>query len=143
LSADSSAHDLKTLMTDKRQTRICLIDDDIYVRDALAIGLRDAGYDVTTAPGAVAGLDHLMHAGADAIITDMSMPGTDGATLISQVRTAWPQMPIIAISGASQIEGRDMVEVARESGASAILAKPFRVLEMVALLGRLVSSDVA
>ena len=129
-------------MTDKRSTRICLIDDDIYVRDALALGLKDAGYDVSTAPGAVAGLDLLMHAGADAIITDMSMPGTGGATLISQARAAWPQMPIIAISGANQIEGRDTAEVARQCGASAVLAKPFRVLEMVALLDRLMSSGM-
>lgn len=130
-------------MTDPTPMRICLIDDDIYVRDALAIGLRDAGYAVSTAPGAVAGFDLLMHAGADALITDMSMPGTGGATLISQARAAWPQMPIIAISGASQIEGRDTAEIARERGASAVLAKPFRVLEVVALLRSLTRSDVA
>lgn len=37
-------------------SRVCLVDDDILVRDALALGLQDAGYEVLTAPGAAAGL---------------------------------------------------------------------------------------
>ncbi len=128
-------------MTDKKFC-ICLIDDDIYVRDALALGLKDAGYQVNTAPGAVAGLDLIRRGAVDAIITDMNMPGTGGAALISQARAAWPNMPIIAITGVREVEGRDVVEIAYERGASAVLAKPFRILEMVALLGRLLNASI-
>jgi DNA-binding NtrC family response regulator len=94
--------------------RICLIDDDIYVRDSLALGLREAGDVVPAAPSAVSGLDFVRRHGADAIVTDMRMPGTTGAELIAQAGAAWPLIAIIAISGAGAIDGRDVADLVRE-----------------------------
>jgi len=113
--------------------RICLIDDDIFVRDAIALGLGDAGFEVVTAPGAAAGLDIAKRDGVDAIVTDMSMPGTDGAQLITQVRSLFPGMPVVAISGSSIIDGRDALDVAREHGADAVMTKPFRASVLAAV----------
>lgn len=106
--------------------RVCLIDDDIYVRDAMAMGLSDAGFEVVTAPGVAAGLDMIRRDGADAIVTDMHMPGSDGAQLIAEARRAWPAMPIIVISGSMTFGGDDIETIARQLGADALLAKPFR-----------------
>lgn len=117
--------------------RICLIDDDIFVRDALALGLGDAGFEVVAAPGAAAGLDIAKRERIDAIVTDMNMPGTGGAQLIAEARAQWPDLPIVAISGADVIDGRGMAEIARELGASAALVKPFRARELAAVLERL------
>jgi len=114
--------------------RICLIDDDIYLRDALALALREHGFDVKLAPGAVAGLDLLEREHIDAVVTDMSMPGTSGVQLIAEARTRWPAMPIIAISGVSHVDGVSVIDSARVLGANALLAKPFRVAELIALL---------
>jgi len=113
---------------------VCLIDDDIFVRDAIALGLSDAGFRVTTAPGAAAGLDIVKRDGADAVVTDMSMPGTDGAQLIAQVHALFPDLPIVAISGSSVIDGRDALEIARERGAAAVMTKPFRASALAAVL---------
>jgi CheY-like chemotaxis protein len=123
--------------------RICLIDDDIFVRDAIALGLGDAGFEVLTAPGAAAGLDIAKRDGVDAIVTDMSMPGTDGAQLIAQVRSLFPGMPVVAISGSSIIDGRDALDVARERGADAVMTKPFRASALAAVLGELLTASVA
>jgi DNA-binding response OmpR family regulator len=106
--------------------RVCLIDDDIYVRDAMAMGLSDAGFEVVTAPGVAAGLDLIRRDGADAIVTDMHMPGSDGAQLIAQARKEWPAMPIIVISGSMTFGGDDLETIARQLGADALMAKPFR-----------------
>ena len=43
-----------SMATMTTRARILLIDDDIFVRDAVALGLGDAGYEVVTAPGAAA-----------------------------------------------------------------------------------------
>jgi DNA-binding response OmpR family regulator len=123
--------------------RVCLIDDDIYVRDALALGLRQVGYSVATAPGAVAGFDLVERDGADALITDMNMPGTNGAALIAQARATWTELPIIAISGAAMIGARSTVEIAREHGADAALIKPFRIRDIVTLLESLIAAKSA
>jgi CheY-like chemotaxis protein len=118
-------------------SRVCLIDDDILVRDALALGLQDAGYEVATAPGAAAGLDLIARQPVDAIVTDINMPGTGGAQLIAEAHARWPDLPIVAISGANVIQGRDLEQVARELGADAALAKPFRARQLAEVLDRL------
>ena len=116
------------------KARICLVDDDHFVRDALALGLSDAGFDVASAAGAAAGFDVVLRQPIDAVVTDLNMPGTSGAQFISEARAAWPNLPIIVISGASETHGRPTADVARELGADATLIKPFRAHALAALL---------
>lgn len=116
------------------RARICLIDDDIFVRDAMALGLTDAGFEVVTAPGAAAGFDVAAREFVHAIVTDMNMPGAGGADLIAEARTRWPDIAIVAISGAASIDGRSTAELAREQGADAALIKPFRARELAAVV---------
>ena len=118
--------------------RVCLVDDDILVRDALALGLGDAGYQVTTAPGAAAGLDIMARTPVDALVTDINMPGTDGGQLIAEVRARWPILPIVVISGTSVVDGHALMETARQLGADAAIVKPFRARQLVDLLDRLI-----
>jgi DNA-binding response OmpR family regulator len=120
------------------RARICLIDDDIFVREALTLGLTDAGFEVLSAPGAAAGFDLAQRELLHAIVTDMNMPGTNGAQFISEARAQWPDIPIVAISGASVIDGRSTADIARDLGANATLIKPFRARELGALLDTLV-----
>ena len=122
------------------RARICLIDDDIFVSDAMALGLGDAGFDVITAPGAAAGFDIASRESVQAIITDMNMPGTGGAQFIPEARARWPDIPIIAISGAAVINGRSTADIARELGADATLIKPFRARELAALIERVLAA---
>jgi DNA-binding response OmpR family regulator len=123
--------------------RIVVIDDDVVILDAMAIGLADAGYEVSTAPGAVAGLDLIARAGADAIVTDMNMPGTSGAQLIAEARTQWPGMPIVAISGSLTVESGSMLDAARALGADALLPKPFRAADLKIVLDGLLADKRA
>jgi DNA-binding response OmpR family regulator len=125
------------------RARICLVDDDIFVRDALALGLNDAGFQVVTAPGAAAGFDIVQREKIDAIITDMNMPGTGGAQFIAEARSRWPTLPIIAISGAATIDGRNTVDIASELGANATLMKPFRARQLAEVLSQLLQPTSA
>ncbi len=110
------------------------------VRDAMALGLSDAGFDVVTAPGAAAGFDIVSRGDIQAVITDMNMPGAGGAQFIAEARVRWPDMPIIAISGAATLNGRNTADVAREFGADATLIKPFRARELGALIDRVLAA---
>jgi DNA-binding response OmpR family regulator len=117
-----------------------LIDDDPMVRDALAIGLIDSGFDVRVMPGAAAALDALAREPADAVVTDMNMPGFGGADLITALRERWPRLPIVAISGGGEINGQNVEALARERGADVCLVKPFRARDIAAALERLLAS---
>ena len=69
----------------------------------------------------------------------MNMPGTGGAQLIAEARRQWPDLPIVAISGATVIDVRAITEVAREGGANVALSKPFRARQLAEVLERLIA----
>lgn len=112
------------------------MDDDILVRDALSIGLRDAGYEVHAAPGAAAGYDIIVRTPIDVLITDINMPGAGGAQLIAEARERWPDLAIIAISGLGGPGTQSLDELARIQGADAALLKPFRARQLAELVER-------
>lgn len=114
--------------------KVCLIDDDIFVRDALTLGLGDAGYVVVSAPGAAAGLDIVARGGVDAIVTDLNMPGVNGVQLVAEARARWPELPIIAITGVTCLDGCAPAEAAQMLGVDACLTKPFRAAQLAATL---------
>ncbi len=119
--------------------RICLIDDDPIVRDALSLGLSDAGFDVLVAPGAAAALDMMGRDRVDAVVTDMKMPGFDGGALIAALRERWPELPVVAISGGGEIGGKSVSDIARDQGANACLVKPFRATDIAKALDALLT----
>ena len=120
--------------------RICLVDDDERVRDALSLGLGDAGFEVVAAEGGQEALDLLERESFSALVTDMKMPGFDGGKLITALRARHPDLPIIAVTGGGEIAGRDVAALAQASGANACLVKPFRTADIVAALERLIQA---
>lgn len=117
--------------------RVCLIDDDPLVRDALALGLSDWGYDVVVAHDGEAGLGVIATENPAVVVTDMNMPGVGGAQLIPAIRARWPTLPVIAISGGGEFAGRAMTDLARDLGAGGVLIKPFRAKDLAALIDKL------
>lgn len=56
-----------------------------------------------------------------AVLIDLDLPGQDGFSLIQEMRKAFPDLPVIAISGVLQ---RDVLESAKLVGAADALPKP-------------------
>jgi CheY-like chemotaxis protein len=119
---------------------ILVIEDDAIMREALADWLQAAGYSVRTTADGSAGLAAMKFAAAALVITDIHMPGPNGAAVISELRQRHPQVPIIAISGLfNSGHGLD-ADAAIALGAARALAKPFKRAELLRavahLLGR-------
>ncbi len=108
--------------------RILLIDDDELLRDTLLQLLELDGHQVTSAADGEEGL-RLFAArpgSFDAVITDVLMPGMDGARIIVELRRLQPQLPIVAISGGRRVLSSQFnLETAVLAGASSQLSKPF------------------
>ena len=104
-------------------SRIIVIDNDEGVRELLGQTLTWAGHDVARASGGKEGLEILRRAPTDIVITELVMPIFDGLETIAEIRKSFPNVAVIAMSGAS-IAGA-MLSVALQWGVDAVLQKPF------------------
>ena len=86
--------------------RILFVDDETRILEALQRMLRPQrnAWDMAFAAGAEAALTMLEAASFDVIVSDMRMPGMDGATLLDLVRTKYPGMLRIVLSGYTELE---------------------------------------
>ncbi|MHB8880569.1 MAG: PP2C family protein-serine/threonine phosphatase [Thermodesulfovibrionales bacterium] len=89
---------------DNHSVSILVADDDPLVREMIAIILQDEGYQVDTAEnGAEAFNKFLTGDPINLIVSDMNMPELDGMGLISAVRDAGADLPIVILTGNSEV----------------------------------------
>jgi len=104
-----------------RGARILLVDDDRIILDSLGGFLELEGYDVTLAGTIVKAIDCLKASQFNLVITDVSMPSSDGFELLRYVRAHHDDVVVILITGYGTIESA--VE-AIKLGAYDYLTKP-------------------
>jgi two-component system response regulator FlrC len=121
---------------------ILVIEDDPIMREALADWLQAAGYAVRTVADGTAGLAAVQFAPPMLVVTDIHMPGINGATVISELKRRYPKIAVIAISGLfNSGHGLD-AEAALALGAAWVLAKPFKRTELLRALDELLGPQV-
>ena len=101
---------------------ILCVDDEPRVLDGLKLSLR-RGFAVTTATSGAEGLTLLRQmGGVDVVISDMRMPGMDGAAFLGKVRTEWPDATRLLLTGEP---GRDAaINAVNEGQIFRFLTKP-------------------
>ncbi len=86
--------------------RILFVDDEVSILDGLKRMLRPmrTEWEMAFAPGGEAALSIMEAAPFDVIVTDMRMPGMDGASLLEIVRAKHPSMLRIILSGYTELQ---------------------------------------
>ncbi|HVG92086.1 MAG TPA: response regulator, partial [Alphaproteobacteria bacterium] len=87
-------------MSDPAKHEILVVDDDDGVRGSLELLLKSAGYAVSTAIHGFDALLQLKKKLPAIVLSDLSMPQMSGFELLSVVRRRFPQISVIAMSGA-------------------------------------------
>src|SRR5206468_11178697 len=107
----------------REQARVLIVDDDPALLHALpeALRLRMDGVMVDAADSATAALERISSRDYDAIVTDIKMPGMDGLQLLGEIRTHWPDIPTLMITGHAE---QDLVVHALRGGAFDFIQKP-------------------
>lgn len=86
--------------------RVLFVDDEMNILQGLQRMLRSQRHEweMEFAQGGAAAIEVLAREPYDVVVTDMRMPGMDGAELLRSVKERWPDAVRIVLSGNSQHE---------------------------------------
>jgi ribonuclease P protein subunit RPR2 len=119
--------------------RLLLVDDDRRFRALLRTTFEDVDVEVEEAGHAGDALSHIEASKPEVIVLDIGLPGIDGLTFCRRLKDD-PETRDIRIV---LLTGREDVETQAEAvGADALLLKPFRPLELLAVVERLAAGRV-
>ncbi|HOM27983.1 MAG TPA: response regulator [Deltaproteobacteria bacterium] len=116
---------------------ILIVDDSPEMVRMVAEYLNMHGYLVHTALDGDEALSCLGTRDVEVVVSDIHMPRIDGFTLMEEIRTRYPNVPVILVTGYSV---REAERIALERGANAFMAKPFRLRDLKSVIDR-VSSE--
>ncbi|MEW6667769.1 MAG: response regulator [Thermodesulfobacteriota bacterium] len=108
--------------------RVLVVDDEKALGRLLAHALAMEGYVADTADDGVKALRHLEQHACDLLITDYNMPEMDGLELTRQVRSRFPSVPILVVTGDGPLD------VLMKSGATACVEKPVPLDKLLGLV---------
>jgi DNA-binding response OmpR family regulator len=116
--------------------RILVVEDDPSVAQVVADALRLEGHDVLVALDGGEGLSVLETSVVDGVFLDLVMPGLDGLTVLSRIRSRHPTLPVVILS--AHVDTAE-TERARELGAVEIITKPTALRELTQALAHFTS----
>jgi len=123
-----------------RSKNILIVDDSRDLTHVIADFLSINGYQVHTAHNGHDALERMGKEHIDIVVSDIHMPGMDGFTLMTEIKTKYPDIPVILITGFSV---GDAQKIAFEKGANAFVAKPFRLKDLKQVIESVSTDDIS
>ncbi|MDO8502071.1 MAG: heavy metal response regulator transcription factor [Gemmatimonadaceae bacterium] len=109
--------------------RILIVDDERKAADYLHHGLTESGFVVDVALNGDNGLSLALSEYYDLIVLDVMMPGRDGWSVLTSLRRAGRQTPVLFLTARDTVVDRVK---GLEGGADDYLVKPFAFSELLA-----------
>ncbi len=130
------------LTIDPQGVRILVVDDEAYITDLIAAGLRFVGFEVDTAADGRDALAMVASTRPDLVVLDISMPGLDGLDVVERLRRDGVATPVVFLTArdapADRVRGL-------HAGGDDYITKPFSLDELLArieaILRRVSPSD--
>jgi two-component system, OmpR family, response regulator len=112
-------------------TRVLTIEDDPLTANEIVSELEKSGFDVHWVANGTEGLAQAVSGGYDLIMLDWMLPGLDGLTILTTLRTVGVQTPVLMLSALGDVDERIR---GLRAGGDDYLTKPFDPAELVARL---------
>jgi two-component system, OmpR family, response regulator TctD len=111
--------------------RILLVEDAEDLGDAMVARLRTSGHAVEWIRDGALASDRLGEDSFDALVLDVMLPGRDGFAILSDLRRAGLDLPVLVVTARAEID--DKISLL-DLGADDYLVKPFDLREFEARL---------
>lgn len=118
---------------------LLIVEDELQVRQIIASQLRQIGYQVIEAGNSASAAAMLETHKAEVamVICDLELPDLPGDKLVSKLRAAGSQVPVILITGSIQFDPGPL-----EQDGVTLLRKPFGVARLADTVSKVLSSGV-
>lgn len=121
---------------DARAPSILVVDDERRLAELLAAALDDLGHATHVAYDGPTALAVMATERIDLVLSDLRLPGMDGRALLREIRSLWPDVPVVIITAFADV--RDAVGLIKD-GAFDYIAKPFEIDDVAATIARALS----
>src|SRR5947207_6337914 len=111
--------------------RVLVIEDEVRLANAIALGLRAEGFEVDVSHDGLDGLWRAREGRYGAIVLDVLLPGMNGYRVCATLRTEQVWTPILMLTAK---DGEFDEAEALDNGADDFLSKPFSFVVLVARL---------
>lgn len=123
-------------MESAAQRSVLFVDDEDAIRTLAKDALTNAGYVFDEAADGAEAVAKLERRPYDVAVVDIIMPGREGVETIVEIKSRWPGVYVVAISGGGRVGPDDFLRLAKMLGADTTLKKPFRFTELIAAIGQ-------
>ena len=111
--------------------RVLLVDDEVSFTASMEKVLSRRGFDVKVASDGPSALVLIAGEQFEVIVLDVKMPGMDGGQVLEEIRSSYPDIPVILLTGHYFSSDE---ETSLKKGAYAYLLKPCPILDLVNLI---------
>jgi two-component system, OmpR family, response regulator len=108
---------------------LLVVDDEPFLRDAVAASLRFLGFEVTTADTGTGALRLARSRPFDLVVMDVMLPDTDGFEVVRRLRGEGSRVPVIFLTAR---DTQDDKVIGLTLGGDDYLTKPFGLEELAA-----------
>lgn len=101
--------------------RILFVDDEASMLEILAAYFQGRGFEVATATAGVQAMELARRNRFDLAVLDINLAGENGLKLLSQLKSAFPGLPVVLFTGLP--ENAELLDEALARGASGFMRK--------------------
>jgi two-component system OmpR family response regulator len=112
-------------------TRVLIVEDDAELREVLARGLSEEGFEPQTTASGSELFERLGAAAPDVLVIDIGLPDSDGRDLCQALRARGIQTPVLFLTARDALVDR---LAGFDAGGDDYLVKPFAFAELLARL---------
>jgi two-component system, chemotaxis family, chemotaxis protein CheY len=139
---DADSSKVSAMSDDASAKDVIVADNDYIIRGILRSVLEGEGFTVLQTIDGFEAIDYAMRTRACLVVLDYKMPRLDGISACAEIRRLpdYAATPIIILTAFDDEETR---AAARQAGVTAVLAKPFKPVDLLRVISDLLGASPA